>query len=151
MQKTCSVIALKSTTRGQYVLLNQRNHNKDKKSAGSQKPPEKEETETRHFPSCVIDSLVQKMSTFKPSIVILACSLRTHAYTHTHIHIQYLALGALCVVSPCRPTQLPGRQSPAVARAGGADVLLVAPDRRAHHALPPQPGLPDGADWRRRQ
>lgn len=51
---------------------------------------------------------------------------------------------SLCVVSPCRPAELPGRQPPGVARPGGADVLLVASNRRAHHALQAQPDLPAG-------
>lgn len=71
---------------------------------------------------------------------------------HARTHVRHLSFRAICIVSPFRPTQLSGRQPPAVARAGGADVLLVAPDRRAHHALPAQPGLPDGSDlWRQQQ
>lgn len=48
------------------------------------------------------------------------------------------------VVPACRPAELPGRQPPGVARPGGADVLLVASNRRAHHALQTQPDLPAG-------
>ena len=46
-------------------------------------------------------------------------------------------------LSSSRPAKLPGRQPPGVARTGGGDVLLVASDSRAHHALQTQPVLPD--------
>lgn len=45
------------------------------------------------------------------------------------------------LLSPPRPAELPGRQPPGVARSGGGDVLLVASDRRAHHALQAQPSV----------
>lgn len=45
----------------------------------------------------------------------------------------------LGLLSPPRPAELPGCQPPGVARSGGGDVLLVASDRRAHHALQAQP------------
>lgn len=45
-------------------------------------------------------------------------------------------------LSSSRPAELPGRQPPGVARTGGGDVLLVASDSRAHHAIQTQPVLP---------
>lgn len=41
-----------------------------------------------------------------------------------------------------RAAQLPGCQSSGVARPGGTDALLVAPDCSVHNALPPQSALP---------
>lgn len=54
-------------------------------------------------------------------------------------------------LSPPRPAELPGRQPPGVARPGGGDVLLVASDRRAHHALQAQPSVRAADQQRRRR
>lgn len=56
----------------------------------------------------------------------------------------------LGLLSPPRPAELPGRQPPGVARSGGGDVLLVASDRRAHHALQAQPSV-HAADQQQQQ
>lgn len=63
--------------------------------------------------------------------------------THSVLSMQFEVINIIIQISSCcRSTELPGLQSPGVAPAAGADVLLVAPVIRLHHGIQTQPALP---------